>query len=213
MQKAIEERTPFEGVGTRLERNPAGFSYSAGKAGRINLDLAFQLSPAPEIEEGAPEITIRPGVVSGLWPASKTPTIDGTPLDNDPAPSLTTVAGARVFVKIGITPGVIERESGEDLWYEASSGGATVADPVIATDSDPDYPGAQAAVGTFSGAVTPGSYFLQIGLVTAAGNTQNVAYGHITASMEEVSTYSGTLDRDVVTGIRLNTTTGTITIN
>lgn len=95
--EALEERTPMQGKGTRLNATTRGFSYSAtpGRgAGAGRGPMPWKLSAGADNA-----IKVYPGAVT-LAGRSIMPTIDGIAMDNDPQPELQANGSTRVWLRV-----------------------------------------------------------------------------------------------------------------
>ncbi len=184
---AIEARTPQTGVGTVLEWNSGGFSYSAGKGGRgFSQRLGFQVYAAADDTDNG--VRVAPSVVSGVSTVAAIPEIDGDPITDDPAPILDLTEDTLFWIalKMTVIPETEEVESG--VYQIKADAGLLSGDisvesyaSVAAMDADTQDP----TINSSTGAVTAnGIYVLPLAIRGADGSvTQAGFYGPIGVRM------------------------------
>jgi hypothetical protein len=210
MARGLEERTPGEAKGTRLKTSSFGFAYSADPGGGRSVSLPFQISTRSGVEPGTTEVVVKPSTVTASWaPGSITPTIDGTPIDDDPAPTLTVNTGDTVSLKVTVIPvasgpftGI--NDNGEEFdYYTTNRQNATYSGISIVVRPSVDD-SAFAWVDALSGAITNGVYYLNLGTIQASG-VSNQVYGPASVDTQPISpTIGPPYNLNVASGIALD---------
>lgn len=150
-------------------------------AGSLDLPLALQQNV---MEGGAIEVTINPSSVYNLFPEAVVPTLNNSPLDAEPPPSVLSSVGTRFYLKTTITPeaaGPFDYTDTNDQaaeYYEAAN--PTVSAVTVVTDDDPDFPGQLASVNVDTGEIQVGQFFFLLGTVGTRSAEQG-AYGPVSA--------------------------------